>query len=146
VDDSLSILTLLRTISAISNALLPPLYSIPSLVIPVVIAAVIEILVYTSIYEPFSPLISLYAFDFRFSSFIYNFSGFGTSLPSPLFDSKPSDLCGSYSSYKGSGTHFDLRFPSLRFTVPSSPIYGSFLSDFRLTISLYTFRLATPPG
>jgi hypothetical protein len=111
-------------ISTISDTPLPPPYSIPSPVISVVAMAIIEALAHFDlrfpppIYEPFffdSPLYNSLPIP---SAFTYNFSGFGTLLPSSLFDSKPSGFCGCYGAYRGSGI--------LYFTVPFSPI-----SDFR---------------
>jgi hypothetical protein len=78
-------------ISAIPNTSLPSPYLIPSPVISLVAIAVIEVLVYISIYEPFSSLISLYAFDFRFSFFLHTISAVSIllypslySIPSPV--------------------------------------------------------------
>jgi hypothetical protein len=78
------------------------------------------------IYEPFSPSIPLYAFGSHPipSAFTSDFDDSRHSFTSSLFDSKPSDFCGCYGSYRGSGIHFNfipLIYGSpLRFTVPSS--------------------------
>jgi hypothetical protein len=78
-----------------------------------------------SIYGSLSDLRTLLSFNsplrFRLpilSSFIYDFGSFDTSLPSPLFNFKPSNFCGCYSSYRGSGIYFDLQFPLPIFESP----------------------------
>jgi hypothetical protein len=60
----------------------------------------------------------------------YDFGDFRPSFILPLFDFKYSGFCGCYGSYKGSGTHFDLR------TLSSSiPLYAF---DFRFLPLLRT--------
>ena len=108
-------------------------------------SGILHFTVPSPIYEPPSYSIPLYTFGFPISSaFTYEFGGFGTPLPSPLFDSKSSDFCGYYSNYRGSWYILQFTVPS-PFTVPSFdlrfplPIYGSPLSAFRLS------NLSLPP-
>jgi hypothetical protein len=90
-------------------------YSIPSPVVSVVAMALIEALAHftlrfpSPIYEPFFPSIPLYAFGSYPipSAFTYDFDDSRYSFTSSLFDSKPSNFCGYYGSYRGSGIHFD---------------------------------------
>jgi hypothetical protein len=80
--------------------------------------------VHSPIYEPFfdSPLYNSLPI---LSSFPYDFNGFDTSSPSPLFDSKPSGFCGCYGTYRGSGTfHFTVLFPIYEPFSPSIPLYA----------------------
>jgi hypothetical protein len=113
-------------ISMIFDLPLPLPYSIPSPVVSVVTMALIEALAHFTLRfplrftNPSSYSIPLYAFgSYPIPSFIYEFGGFGTPLPSPLFDSKSSDFCNYYSSYSGFWYIF-------HFILPSS-IYGSLL-------------------
>jgi hypothetical protein len=73
-----------------------------------------------------SSSIPLYAFGSHPipSAFTYEFGGFGTPLPSPLFNSKSSNFCGCYGSYRGSWHILQFMVPFSNLRSPPS-IYGS---------------------
>jgi hypothetical protein len=122
----------LRTISAVPDTPLPSPYSIPNLVISVVIMAVTEVPGILRFTVPFSDLRTLlsfdspYTFNFRFASLLRTISAVSIFLYPHLY-SIPSPVISVV-------TLAVTEVPGIYFTLRSPPsIYGSLLSAFRLS-------------